>query len=142
MRDKKPAEDIKATDTFKDKYGIEHQVYHNFDVLTSQRAVVTSQMSKFQNIGAGQVTIPVSYDGGKNMWILKPACLSRGRGLELFTDLSQLNEFLKMYIAAGYDAKDYSQIKYSDKLDRSPSLTPNKASTNSSSSPESRIRFM
>lgn len=139
MRDGKKGDEVKSIEIFTDKYGVEHQVYHNFDVITNQKAAASTQLSKFQNVSAGEASIPLSYNAGKNIWILKPACMSRGRGLELFTDLAQLNEFLKMYIAAGYDAKDYSQMKYSDKVDRSPSLTPSRITGNSSETSDSTI---
>jgi hypothetical protein len=112
---------IKQVDCFIDKYKLEHPVFYPFDIKIPQRAVVLSQLSGFKNVDATRAAPPTSFDAGKNMWILKPAWMSRGRGLELFTDLAQLNSFLKLYMG-GYDTKDFSEMRYSDKADHSPSL--------------------
>lgn len=115
------ASQVKQIDSFVDKYKLEHPVYFPFDIKIPQRAVVLSQLSGFKNVEAGRASPPATFDAGKNMWILKPAWMSRGRGLELFTELGQLNGFLKMYMG-GYDTKDFSEMRYSDKADHSPSL--------------------
>lgn len=122
LRDGKPAESIKPCDKFVDRFGGEHQVYYNFNYNFSQKPVIPSQVSRFRNISAAEVKVPASFEAGKHLWILKPAAMSRGRGLELFTELSQLTEFLKLYMQ-GYEAKDFKQMKYSDKSDRSPSYS-------------------
>lgn len=116
---------IAPIDSFKDKYGTVHPVYFNFDLTVPQRASAPSQMTKFKNVKAADVKILPAFDSKKNLWILKPSWMSRGRGLELFTDLKQLEEFLKMYIG-GYDAKDFKAMNYSDKVERSPSLSVGK----------------
>ena len=124
---------VKQIDCFVDKYKLEHPVYFPFDIKAPQRAVVLSQLSGFKNVEAGSAAPPATFDAGKNMWILKPAWMSRGRGLELFTDLAQLNGFLKMYMG-GYDTKDFSEMRYSDKADHSPSLNVEARNRSSSSS--------
>ena len=96
-------------------------MFFDFDLKQPQRAIIASQQSKFSNIRADEVFIPTEFCASKNLWILKPACMSRGRGLELFSDLKQLSVFIKMYLS-GYDAKDFKQMKYNHKLERSPSL--------------------
>jgi Tubulin-tyrosine ligase family len=116
------ADAISAIDKYKDKYGNSHEVYFNFDLRIPQRACTPAQMPKFKNIKASQVNLLPEFDSKKNLWILKPSWMSRGRGLELFTELKELEKFLQMYIC-GYDAKDYKQLKYNHTLERSPSLT-------------------
>lgn len=107
---------------FKDKYGKVHNVVHKFDLFIPQRTCPAHQMPKFKNIRAEQVKLLPSFDAKKHLWILKPSWMSRGRGLELFTNLDQLECFIKMYIG-GYDAKDFKAMNYSDRIERSPSLS-------------------
>jgi hypothetical protein len=57
---------------------------------------------------------------GKNMWMIKPSGLSRGRGLELFTKLEELKKFLLMFTTEGYVVQDYSVLGYSDDHVHSP----------------------
>ena len=119
-----------AIDTFKDKYGTNHDVFFNFELKVPQRACTPAQMPKFKNIKADKVNILPAFDAKKNLWILKPSWMSRGRGLELFTELKQLEQFLQMYIG-GYDAKDYKQMKYSPTVERSPSISVGKTRASS-----------
>ena len=126
LRDGVNPNTLKPVDTFRDKYDKVHDVYFDFKLNVPQRAADPTTISRFSNIKAADVRLPPDFSAGKNMWILKPSCMSRGRGLELFTDLNQLAEFIRMYLS-GYDAKDYSQMKYSHKLDRSPSMKPDKS---------------
>lgn len=121
MRDGIDPKQIKPIGTFRDKYDKVHDIYYDFKLPVPQRAVDPTTLSKFSNIKASDVRIPNEFCAGKNMWILKPSCMSRGRGLELFSDLNQLGDFVRMYLT-GYDAKDFSQMRYSDKLERSPSV--------------------
>lgn len=114
-------EKVKPVSQFKDKYGVPHDVYFQFEITIPQRANVPSLSSKFQNVNPLQAVIPQTFNQHKNLWILKPSSMSRGRGLELFTELSQLNNFLRMYIN-GYEVKDYKDMKYSDKTNISPSM--------------------
>lgn len=111
---------------FKDKYGKDHEVYYKFDLFVPQRVTIASQMTKFKNIRASDVKILPSFDAKKYLWILKPSWMSRGRGLELFTDLDQMQGFVKMYLG-GYDAKDFKAMNYNDRVDRSPSLSVGKS---------------
>ena len=120
-KDKIRADKVSQIDTFTDKYRLEHPVYFTFDFQIPQRATVLSNISGFKNIEAEKATVRPSFDEGRNLWILKPSWMSRGRGLELFSTLEQLNGFLKMYVN-GYDAKDFKEMEYSDKSSHSPSL--------------------
>ena len=131
------ADSISPIDTFKDKYGTSHDVFFNFELKVPQRACTPSQMPKFKNIKASEVNILPSFDAKKNLWILKPSWMSRGRGLELFTELKELEKFLQMYIG-GYDAKDYKQMKYSHTVERSPSMSIGKPRTSSIDTPHTR----
>ena len=54
--------------------------------------------------------------------------MNRGKGLELFSSLEELNEFLKLY-TTGYDVKEFIAMQYSDNDNISPSLV--KSSSNS-----------
>jgi Tubulin-tyrosine ligase family len=79
----------------------------------------------FHNIQANDVKIRPNFCSGKNLWILKPHSMSRGRGLELFTTLKELENFLRMYLN-GYDAKDFKDLGYSPKAQQGPSLSSSK----------------
>lgn len=116
---------IRPIGTFKDKNDKVHDVYFDFKLVAPQRAGDPATTSRFMNIDPSRVKVPAEFCAEKNLWILKPSCMSRGRGLELFSDLGQLAEFVRMYLS-GYDAKDYSQMKYNHKLDRSPSMKKEK----------------
>ena len=39
-----------------------------------------------------------TYYGGVNMWLLKPTGLNRGRGIELFNTLEELNKYINQYL--------------------------------------------
>jgi hypothetical protein len=51
---------------------------------------------------------------GRNLWILKPNDLNRGRGIELFTSLEELKIFITEY-QCGYQTKNYSQFQIQKK---------------------------
>ena len=51
---------------------------------------------------------------GRNLWILKPNDLNRGRGIELFTSLEELKKFITEY-QCGYQTKNYSQFQIQKK---------------------------
>jgi hypothetical protein len=121
---------IKPIDTFKDSLGNIHDVFFNFELDIQQPSGIYPQNSKFTNIKASSVNITPMFDADKHLWILKPTLLSRGRGLELFTGLDELNRYLQMY-SSGYDAKDFKHMKYSHKIEKSPSLVISKAKKDS-----------
>lgn len=79
----------------------------------------------FRNVDAEHTTIQTNFCSGKNLWILKPSSMSRGRGLELFTSVRELENFLRMYLN-GYDAKDFKDLGYSPKAQQGPSLSSSK----------------
>lgn len=135
LRDKVDPNTVKPVGTFRDKFDKVHDVYFDFKLTPPQRAADPAAISRFSNVKASEVKIPKEFCADKNIWILKPSCMSRGRGLELFSDLNQMADFVRMYLS-GYDAKDYSQMKYSHKADRSPSMkiekSPKKMKNNDS----------
>lgn len=57
----------------------------------------------------------------RNLWMLKPSGLNRGKGLELFTELSDLAKFLQMF-SEGYDVTEFANMQYSDTDEISPAL--------------------
>ena len=38
-----------------------------------------------------------TYEGGKNMWMIKPTSYNRGRGIRIFNNLDVLVKYLKEY---------------------------------------------
>ena len=68
------------------------------------------------------------YFAGKNLWILKPSGLNRGKGLELFSSLDELNQFLKLY-TTGYSVKEFINMQYNDNDTVSPSLVKSSSQT-------------
>ena len=76
---------------------------------------------KFKNPSIDQIKVDPIFYTGKNLWILKPSGLNRGKGLELFSTLEELNEFLKLY-TTGYNVKEFITMQYSDNDNISPSL--------------------
>lgn len=120
---KKAVVDVMPMDTFSDKYGREHSIYFDYDIRTYQRPPPNlSKKNKFINMKAETIyTINFStLFAGKNMWMIKPSGLSRGRGLELFTKLEELKKFLHMFTKEGYIVQDYSVLGYSDDQVHSP----------------------
>ena len=116
VRDKKYTREVEPVETF-EKNGIPHQVYYDFELRTYQRPpFLYKDANKFYNPRAQNIwakDFPTLF-AGKQLWILKPSDLSRGRGLELFNTLEQLHQFLLMYTKEGYCAPDYSVLGYSD----------------------------
>ena len=53
---------------------------------------------------------------------------SAGKGLELFSSLDQLNEFLQLYMT-GYDVKEFITMQYNDTDNISPSLVKSASQT-------------
>lgn len=80
-----------------------------------------SQVRKFKNPTPEEICKDPIYFSGKNLWILKPSGMNRGKGLELFSTLEELNQFLKLY-TTGYNVKEYINMQYSDNDNVSPSL--------------------
>lgn len=96
-----------------------HPVYYPFDIAVPARRPIPPAKNRFVNIRPEDVQQTPVYYAGKHLWMLKPSWLSRGRGLELFQSLPELEALLKGYLS-GYQARDYSQLRYSDKHEHSP----------------------
>ena len=106
-----------------DKYGRDQAIYYDYEIRTYQRPPPNlSRKNKFGNMRAEHI-YPANFGtlfAGKNMWMIKPSGLSRGRGLELFTKLDELKKFLHMFTKDGYFVQDYSVLGYSDDQVHSP----------------------
>lgn len=50
-----------------------------------------------------------TYYGGANMWLLKPTGMNRGRGIELFNTLEDLNRYINQYLDGERSPKKKSQ---------------------------------
>lgn len=115
--------EVLPENTFVDKYNIERSVYYDFDIQTFRRPPPNLKLAnKFQNLRPeqfGTKRFPTLFSG-KNLWMLKPSGMNRGRGLELFTSLDELKKFLWMYVNEGYSTQDYSTNGYSEKTKQSP----------------------
>jgi hypothetical protein len=53
---------------------------------------------------------------------VKPSGCDRGKGVEIFRSLEELQKFLKMY-SSGYNMSEYMNMNYTDNDNQSPSLT-------------------
>lgn len=96
------------------------QTYFNFD-LSYKVPESELTLRKFKNPEPDSVKKDLVYFAGKNLWILKPSGLNRGKGLELFSSLKELSGFLKLY-TTGYEVKEFITMQYSDSDTTSPSL--------------------
>jgi len=101
--------------------------YYSFDFKYKVPESSLQSGRKFQNADVNAIPKDEIFYSGKNLWILKPSSLNRGKGLELFTSLAELNEFLKMY-TTGYDVKEYIKMDYSDQDTVSPSMIKSSSS--------------
>ena len=81
----------------------------------------STQIRKFKNPDGKTIDKDPIYFAGKNLWILKPSGQNRGKGLELFSSLEDLNQFLKLY-TTGYTVKEFINMQYGDNDNISPSL--------------------
>ncbi len=100
--------------------GEDIQIYHEFDLPNLPQRTVKER--NFKNPEWGEFKLHDTFFGaGTNMWILKPSRSDRGRGIEIFRTLEELEQFLEMYVSGCTLAK-YSDINYSDDAEASPSL--------------------
>ena len=111
---------VPQLETRVDRFGAEHLEYFDYGVSYYQRASYLLKPNRFYNpVPANVIKRPVFF-AGKNMWILKPSNLSRGRGIEMFSSLNELSNLLKAFTREGYNAQDYSQLNYDDSEEQSP----------------------
>jgi hypothetical protein len=111
--------------------------YFNFDFKFKPPQDGQSALRKFKNQTAESIVQDPIFFSGKNLWILKPSGLNRGKGLELFSSLDQLNEFLQLYMT-GYDVKEFITMQYNDNDNISPSLVKSASQTRLDGRPASR----
>lgn len=102
--------------------------YFNFDFKFKPPHDSQTALRKFRNQPADSIVKDPIFFSGKNLWILKPSGLNRGKGLELFSSLDQLNEFLQLYMT-GYDVKEFITMQYNDTDNISPSLVKSASQT-------------
>ena len=122
LEEKKDPRDVKPKVQILDKYGASHDIFYQYSgFFVPDRRSIPNEKLLFQNISTegGKLPIPKCFDCGKNLWILKPSWMSRGRGIEIFGSLKELDKLLSKYLE-GYEAKDYSHLNYSDKTEKSP----------------------
>lgn len=115
----KEPSDIPVKEVYKDKYGTNHQVYYKFGFNIPAKRPIGPLKNRFLNVKPEDAPKLPLFFSGKNMWMLKPSWMSRGRGLELFRTLEELNILLKGYLS-GYQARDYSKMRYTEKNENSP----------------------
>lgn len=112
-----PPEEIKPVSEEKDFEGNPYDVFYAFN----NEFPSGSQTTKFLNYKPEEIVKEKCLFNKKNLWMLKPSGLNRGKGLELFTTLDELNEFLKMF-AKGYDVTEFANMEYDDTDEVSPAI--------------------
>lgn len=84
-------------------------IFYKFDEIFQHKSYKNPRI-RFRNFKSWQwqlFTKDVYFSSKKsNLWILKPSGLSRGRGLEIFSSLEELNKYLIEYYT-GFAEKEY-----------------------------------
>ena len=80
-----------------------------------------SSAESFSNFDIEEIKKHSTLFGPDHMWMLKPSGLNRGKGLELFNQLSELDSFLQTY-SEGYRVTEYARLDYNDEDTGSPML--------------------
>lgn len=93
-------------------------IYFNFDF---KFPASLKEDRKYSNPDCSTVARPREFFNGKNLWILKPSGCDRGKGVEIFRSLDELNRYLTMY-ASGYNMSEYTKMNYGDDDVVSPSM--------------------
>jgi len=112
-----PLEEIKPIRTEKDLEGNTYDVFYEF----KNEFMVGKNTRKFSNFKPEEIIKDRCLFNEKNLWMLKPSGLNRGRGLEIFTSLEELNEFLNMF-SKGYDVTEFANMEYDDQDEVSPAI--------------------
>ena len=100
--------------------GAEVPIYHEFGLSNLPPRNLKGRT--FKNAEWGEFKLHDTFFGaGSNMWILKPSYSDRGRGIEIFRSLEELERFLQIYID-GYRLAFHKNMEYYDHDDISPSL--------------------
>ena len=53
--------------------------------------------SRFASANREYPTLPDSHFTGRNIWLLKPTCFNRGRGIHIFDSTTTLENLIKDY---------------------------------------------
>lgn len=96
-----------------DKAG--RKIYHDFGVTFNNEGALKE--NQYRNSIASQIDFTDKvFFSGENLWILKPCCLSKGRGLEMITNLAELGSLIKQFVN-GYTIKDFQDLGQGDDRD-------------------------
>ena len=112
-----PIEEIKPVGKEKDAEGNEYDVFFFF----GHEFQPGNQSSNYQNFKSHEIKKDHNLFNGHNLWMLKPSGFNRGRGLELFTELKELDSYLKMF-SKGYDITEFANMDYNDQDEVSPAI--------------------
>jgi hypothetical protein len=115
LQNKIPLDQVKPLRTKVDAQGSEYEVYFEFKNSYEPGEVT----KKFCNFKAEEIPKHETVFGDQNIWMIKPSGLNRGKGLELFTSLQELNDFIKIF-SEGYDVVEFANMDYSDADNISP----------------------
>ena len=110
-------EEIKPIAKEKDLNGTEYEVYYLF----SNEYEKGKELTDFENFKSSEIKRDPNLFNGHSLWMLKPSGLNRGRGLELFTDLDELDGFLRMF-SKGYEVTEFANMEYNDEDEVSPAV--------------------
>lgn len=112
-----PLDEIKPISQEKDASGNPYDVYYTF----KNEFPTGNETSSFENFKVDSLNKDPCLFNGKDLWMLKPSGLNRGRGLELFSTLEELNSFLDMF-SKGYEVTEFANMEYNDQDDVSPAI--------------------
>lgn len=122
IKEGKPPKEIMPLASENNKKLANNSIFYEYKgVPNSKKKSNQGFKSKFSNLSGECECLPMpdSLYAGKNLWVLKPSFMSRGRGIEIFSSLEELDKLLATYLE-GYEAKDYAVLNYSDTTEKSP----------------------
>lgn len=117
LRDQIPIDKIEPKSQAKDPTGEPYDVYYDFTNYYEPG----KEARDFKNLTPNEIPPCPTLFAGNNIWMLKPSGLNRGRGLELFTELSELDKFLRMF-SEGYNVTEFANMEYNDTDEISPAM--------------------
>ena len=107
--------EVKPITVRKDCNGVEYNEYYRFKNNFRSGTVA----KEFRNYKPEEIPMNKCLFGEQNLWMVKPSGLNRGKGLELFTDLDELDEYLRIF-SEGYDVVEFANMDYNDQDNISP----------------------